>query len=415
MQVVTLLNTNAEFRNILQYGVEGETYKLIPDRNDSQKMVVSYIESCPYYMNIFKTGNAFLTYPEPEMDEAIWENGKVQNRDVPGADPTLDLDFPALALATMTDDVINGKAYQLRLNTDIPKATVLANPVLSTWFNENCKNVQAKSLQVLQSQKELANGKLKYTYLVYAPGLEYETTVYATAKLKDNQLTVSMDFDDTSDWLYEVNKSKETVLISGKKTYTFWLVTVETENTIEGVQFKLYRDGELAAPTIITPDTDPAFTYCGTLDSGLVRLVYDLNKELVARIEACESFEELKALVSEISRLLTPHTDDDWFLKINRDNSSGNGYQEEVAHYTVLSDLIATMDLQSLKDINFALVSAASAKYTPRKDASESITTPGQLEIIQDVNESWDDFKALESPYAIYYAWLKANGYIKTK
>ena len=32
-------------------------------------------------MDIYATGNAFLAYLEPQMDAAIWENGKKQNRD----------------------------------------------------------------------------------------------------------------------------------------------------------------------------------------------------------------------------------------------------------------------------------------------------------------------------------------------
>ena len=410
MQVVTLLNTNAEFRNVLQYGVEGKTYKLIPDREDNQKFVVSYSTDYPYHMDIFKTGNAFLTYPEPEMDEDVWENGKAQNRDVSGADPTLDLDFHAIALSAMKETVVNEETYQLRLNTDIRKDTILSNPVLSDWFNEYCKNAPAESLQVLQSQKEMANGKLKYTYLVYAPGLEYETTVRAGAKLKNNQLTVSMDFNDTSEWLYTKENNK-TVLKEGKITYTFWLVTVETEKTVGGVQFDLYREGELAEPTITTPASDPSFTYCGTLNSELIRLIYDLNSELVARIEACDNFEDLKKLVSEISRLLTPHTDDEWFLQI----TIGNGFQEEIAKYDALSDLFDTIDLEELKNINFALVSAPSTTYTPRKDATPNYDKGGEIEINPDINAKRDDFKALESPYALYYAWLKAKGYIKTK
>lgn len=533
MKVLTLLNTNAEFRNVLQYGVEGKTYQLVPDPEDNQKRIVSYSSEYPYHMDIFKTGNAFLTYPEPEMDENIWEIGKVQNRDVTGADPTLDLDFRSIVLSTVeqdedepvlgakgyaytvktgldrsvylqnpvlkewiekcdetgkgtyllqgfdptqsiyhTDfyvysnqyqadfdvledeegnlnfamtgtqagstvgtvsidlkttvkakvsvsvngiegavvtqrmiripfDTLNTETYQVRLSAGISLSSISANPVLWQWFTANCKNAEAGSLQVLQSAKEMVNGKTKYTYLVYAPGLEYLTDVAVDPKGSATAVELDLLFNDTDE---EIDPEYDA-------TYALFLVTVEADETVESVNFNLYRNGDVAEANVAVPDTDPDFTYCGTLNSELVRYLYDLNGKLVARIEECATMEELKALLLEIKRLLTPHTDDEWYLRINkRDNQEKPiGYQAEAAQYTVLSDFIATLDLE---EVNYAVLSAISTKYAARKDA---VLNPMNDKIeVTDITadpKSGEEYEQLDSPYALYAAWLKSNRY----
>ncbi len=72
MEVLSFLNTNSEIRNLLQYGIEGENYKiteegLVRKNND-------------YMMDVSKTGNEFIAYPEEGMPLDIWEDYKEQNR-----------------------------------------------------------------------------------------------------------------------------------------------------------------------------------------------------------------------------------------------------------------------------------------------------------------------------------------------
>ena len=76
MQIITYLNTNSDLRNILQYGVLGEHYKLDDETGKVVRLNRDYI------MNIESTGNVFMAYPEEDMDLDIWEWGKKQNLDV---------------------------------------------------------------------------------------------------------------------------------------------------------------------------------------------------------------------------------------------------------------------------------------------------------------------------------------------
>lgn len=74
MEVITLLNTTSELRNILQYGVEDVHYIL----NDDGK--VERLNN-DYMLDIEKTGNVFMAYPEENMSLKAWEYGKLQNTD----------------------------------------------------------------------------------------------------------------------------------------------------------------------------------------------------------------------------------------------------------------------------------------------------------------------------------------------
>ena len=86
MQVITLLNTNSEVRNILQYGVAGEDYTIDDDTKALHRTNTNYL------MDIEKTGNCFIAYPEEGKPINYWENSKLQNIDAL-IDPLLGFDF----------------------------------------------------------------------------------------------------------------------------------------------------------------------------------------------------------------------------------------------------------------------------------------------------------------------------------
>lgn len=81
MKIVTYITTNPDFRNLIQYGVAGEDYntvsKVVGGRTyTTVKRLTNY-----YSMDINKTGNTFIAYPEEYMIYNIWDYGKQQNRD----------------------------------------------------------------------------------------------------------------------------------------------------------------------------------------------------------------------------------------------------------------------------------------------------------------------------------------------
>ena len=74
MEIITYLNTNSDLRNILQYGVEDVHYELDEDG-------LLHRLNDRYMMDINKTGNVFMAYPEEGMPKNVWDYGKSQNRD----------------------------------------------------------------------------------------------------------------------------------------------------------------------------------------------------------------------------------------------------------------------------------------------------------------------------------------------
>ncbi len=131
MEIVTYLNTNAEIRNLLQYGIKGNNYKL-----DDDGRVVMLNDS--YSMDIYKTGNAFIAYPAPGMNEDIWESGKEQNR-MSLVDPLLGFDLKSFAESSASTDedvkyVIGSEGYLLSYKSGYSKQVLSQNAVLKEWL-----------------------------------------------------------------------------------------------------------------------------------------------------------------------------------------------------------------------------------------------------------------------------------------
>ncbi len=138
MQIVTYLNTNADFRNLLQYGVEGTHYKLV---EEDGKQTVSYLTddegNALYLMDVFKTGNAFLAYTEPDMDSDVWEIGKKQNREAK-IDTLFQFDLAAYAretaASTKTYPKLGSNAFLYSYVSGYEKTVLVQNELLGKWM-----------------------------------------------------------------------------------------------------------------------------------------------------------------------------------------------------------------------------------------------------------------------------------------
>lgn len=89
MEIVTYLNTNEEFRNLLLYGVEGKDYHLIDTKVVKNEFGETYkvaqrVSGTDYVMAPEKTGNTFITYQlqAENMIYSLYEYGILQNKDV---------------------------------------------------------------------------------------------------------------------------------------------------------------------------------------------------------------------------------------------------------------------------------------------------------------------------------------------
>lgn len=95
LEIITYINTNEEFRNLLQHGIEDVNYTkhtTEEDENGDSLVYVTETDNNLYKMDIYKTGNAFLAYPTSAAQAYEWEYGKLQNLDA-AIYPTLGLNL----------------------------------------------------------------------------------------------------------------------------------------------------------------------------------------------------------------------------------------------------------------------------------------------------------------------------------
>lgn len=152
MEIITYLNTNAEFRNLLQYGIENVHYEVKED--DQGNFIGIHRLTKDYNMTLDATGNMFIAYPDTENDMTadIWESGKVQNRSSL-VNPLLGLDFAAYSATTGAAQealtINKDKGYNLSYSTGYSKDVLSQNTVLANWIT-GCDNA-GKGVYVLKT------------------------------------------------------------------------------------------------------------------------------------------------------------------------------------------------------------------------------------------------------------------------
>ncbi|MBO5898955.1 MAG: hypothetical protein J6R04_08090 [Clostridia bacterium] len=105
MQVVTYMNTDAAFRNLFQYGIDGINYTLNDDGT------VHTTRTNGYHMDLAKTGNEFIAHVPAGTNLKVWEYAKQQNREalvnpLLGFDFAFELNDDSEILAKAEDDVL---------------------------------------------------------------------------------------------------------------------------------------------------------------------------------------------------------------------------------------------------------------------------------------------------------------------
>lgn len=117
-EVLTFLNTDAYVRNILQYGLEDVNYTLQTVEIDGEEY--SYVEEMKnnlYKMDVNKTGNVFLTYPDSADSVLRWEYEQQQNLDM--------VMYPTLALNFSSAYKLDEKSYRIVAAASAKLAEVL--------------------------------------------------------------------------------------------------------------------------------------------------------------------------------------------------------------------------------------------------------------------------------------------------
>ena len=96
VEIITYLNTDSEVRNLLQYGVENVNYTLeTVTVNDKDYVYAKPTKDNIYLMDVEKTGNTAIAYPNDPDDVLRFEYDKAQNLEMI-ATPTLGLNFSSV-------------------------------------------------------------------------------------------------------------------------------------------------------------------------------------------------------------------------------------------------------------------------------------------------------------------------------
>ena len=217
MQIVTWLNTNAQFRNLFQYGIENVNYTLNSDGT------VSMLRSNGYHMDLSKTGNEFIAYVPEGTNVKVWEYAKQQNREAM-IDPLLgfsmssELIDQSEALATDKDQE---DEYVIE-TLDVELLTYLSELSDRVWADiQACENTEELAVLLDQLSVDLAvakdeNIRRAAVYTMVEPEFDLEGNIATNA---DGEPTVA---DPTVKVDCEVRA--RTVIKNGKERQEFYFV-----------------------------------------------------------------------------------------------------------------------------------------------------------------------------------------------
>lgn len=291
MEIVTYLNTNAEFRNVLLYGVEGVHYSLV---EEDDRVYIERDKYNRYIMDIDKTGNAFLAYLQPDMSADIWETGKEQNRDAL-VEPLLGFDFSEYsAIAGVSEDklTIPKKGYNLSYTTGYSKDVFSQNATLAAWIAD-C-DAKGAGLYVLRTS-EVSGSNILYNFYFYnTMGNGYRFVVTEDPVMQ----TVSDKKGNLSEKQVGVTLTGVYTKNSGSSTsYELSMASVYTKKSYTFDQFCFTVDGT-AVDAVVTEGTslvsfDPMNTneYQISYYQDVTKVSVRYNKTLLNWMKECEALE----------------------------------------------------------------------------------------------------------------------------
>ncbi|MBE6684673.1 MAG: hypothetical protein E7592_03365 [Ruminococcaceae bacterium] len=197
VKVLTMLNTDAKLRNILQYGVEGVDYTINEDTG-----VLTRSAETLYKMDIEKTGNCFIAHPEEGLPADYWENAKNQNNDAL-INPLLGFDFNSIFQEYDTDLDYNLWSYLMQYTAQISAEI------------EACEDIEQLTKLVSDEKSGLCVTLASDPLIT----VEYEGQIYNDFPLQLSKLTNKMH--DTSEDEKYVGESPYAVYYTWMQSYGY--------------------------------------------------------------------------------------------------------------------------------------------------------------------------------------------------
>lgn len=269
MQILTYLTTNVDFRNLIQYGEEDVDYKKIENGN---VVTVERLQET-YMMDVFKTGNAFIAYPDPAKDLSadVWEIGKKQNRDAL-IEPLLNFDFAALAKATgataTSDPKIGSSGYTYSWSTGYSREVLAQNDYLKAWMDGADR--AGKGVYVLHTCASNNAQNLYATVYYYNNNIQN-----ADVKVTDSGSTVNVSYGGSAGDGYEIT----VISFYGKKNSSKLDWSYTTGNVTESAKVT-YRNAQIRFDFLNTE------TYSVNLTAKLTKSMIADNAAAIAWVKA---------------------------------------------------------------------------------------------------------------------------------
>lgn len=269
MQILTYLTTNVDFRNLIQYGEEDVDYKKIENGN---VVTVERLQET-YMMDVFKTGNAFIAYPDPAKDLSadVWEIGKKQNRDAL-IEPLLNFDFAALAKATgataTSDPKIGSSGYTYSWSTGYSREVLAQNDYLKAWMDGADR--AGKGVYVLHTCASNNAQNLYATVYYYNNNIQN-----ADVKVTDSGSTVNVSYGGSTGDGYEIT----VISFYGKKNSSKLDWSYTTGNVTESAKVT-YRNAQIRFDFLNTE------TYSVNLTAKLTKAMIADNAAAIAWVKA---------------------------------------------------------------------------------------------------------------------------------
>ena len=163
VELITQLNTDETFRNLLQYGVLGANYELDDDE------CAHRTSDNLYNMDVFKTGNMFVAYPDADkgMSRRTWENAQTQDLDVV-SDPTMGFEN-----YEMLDDLVDYDQVLYADETSIDVVNQASEEILAKL--EACKTIDELKAEISKQARNIEVGDDTYAKHIYQKAMQAVT------------------------------------------------------------------------------------------------------------------------------------------------------------------------------------------------------------------------------------------------
>ena len=293
-------------------------------------------------------------------------------------------------------DFRNTEKYSVSFTPVLTRSMVYDNDILWKFVKSNQNDTNAAPFIATSERTFGAEGAEKkvYTYVFYLPTIANPYT--ATMDVAGDATSVNVHTN------YTTNTEKE--LGEEDAKYAMYLVTVTADLDVE-VSFSLTMNGTANPETrSYTFEEDPRFVIAGALDTELVRYLYDFNNDIVAILNEINDLETLKLVVGDLKLLLTPQSAHPFDMDLI------NGLMASLKSTEIKNYVKNEIGTGNLEAFAWMIYCATSSNEVTRKEMD--IET-GKLVDLEKNGETGEEYTYYSSPYMLYYAWLRDNGYVK--